>query len=172
MEQFEGAGKLDRCKFHLEQLRKEQSKNYNQEQTAIEAGFAAFLNSVYTVDEQLKKLEKGKGGAAIDGDDRSFLDDMINKRGADVHNGVLRLETKAKSMPAEECPGVSVAAPLLPVTEAEAKAADAVGMKPGWAAGIMAKRYYVPFKRWGEVELLEACERCLSILERRVRRYE
>lgn len=167
METDRAAAKLERCKFYLEQLRKEQSKNYNQEHTAVEAGFAAFLNAIYTASEQLKKLEEAKSGAQIESDDIAFLDEIINKRGTDVHGGPLRLQTRTRPMPAEECPGVSVAAPLVPMTESEATAAEAVGMKPGWTAAVIAKSYYVPFKRRDDVELLEACERCLSILERR-----
>lgn len=161
--------KLDRAKLHLEQLRQQLNKRPRPDDIAVQSTFAAFLEAIYALDEQLGKLVgKAQLHAAkgrLDNENRRFLQSMTSKRGSNTHEGHLRVSSKEKMIRAEEFPGVSVVGPLLSITEEESRVAEEVGMKPGWLAGVVVPEYYVVFKKRKDVEVSEVCQRCLAIYE-------
>jgi len=163
------ATQLEPLRIKLRHLREATAKQPCAEEVGVRSAYSSFLNALYSLDEELKHLSGRKelegAKAKLPEADRKLLQSMLNKRGSDTHDGKLKINPKEKIIRAEEAQGVSVVGSLLPPTQAEIEAAEEVGMKPGWQAGVSVFEYYIPFRTHADMGVTEACQRCVNLFE-------
>src|SRR5947209_2572855 len=108
--------KLGEANFHLRNLAREEKKVVRNEPEAFKSSLNGFLNAGYAVTcalaNQAKKSKiKNWRDKLLSADESKFLDRILRKRGAEIHDMGMKIIMKEKAIPAERVPGFQVSGP-------------------------------------------------------------
>jgi len=158
--------RLQQARYELRSLKKENDKIAPHDNVAFESHRNAFLNSAYSIINAVEKQADEQGirwdGDIIPAADANYLRSMTGKRGADVHGKGAAVKQRFKAIPAEGVDGFHPSSLGLPheLAQSQEEFNKDVGLPPGTFAWTFKSEYH--FRGKGEV--VQACEKCLSIL--------